>query len=364
MIPDVAWSLVPPDLPEDSEPWVELALSESDLTERERRATAWSHRFLRALAEGGPTGLVATLRVLMEKQSHRIDDISAGFIPVGRQDDPRGAGARRNLDSWLMHWFWTGPRQSPAADWVETPEGGWRFGVVIGIVPKVPSEETLHTPPDLSEMDRRIVERGRLATFPVLVEWRVIRGDAPPNPAGSATSACYARPRRGKHFYCGIRWTDGILIARHVLVPNYVSPGTKVPMSTGVPFQATVVEIDSKDTIDAAVLGISGSIPPTSAQLSLPTIVGSNAQVSVAGAVSQFKAKVLRVLEDPKYFGNLVTHRVFIDAHGRPGDSGALVTDNAGNAIGLYIGPDGISTEGIAQHMRQVVTYFDIDLYN
>ena len=68
-------------------------------------------------------------------------------------------------------------------------------------------------------------------------------------------------------------------------------------------------------------------------------------------------------MDDSHYFGNLVAHRVFIDSHGVQGDSGALVTSAAMDAIGLYIGKTGGAvSEGLLQSMRQVSEYFEVDL--
>jgi hypothetical protein len=173
----------------------------------------------------------------------------------------------------------------------------------------------------------------------------------------------YVRTRSGKRYYSGTKYTDGILIARHVLVPNYTTAGSNVPMATAPASTVKVGDIDAGTTIDAAILDTgAGSNPPGLNALSLVAAVAPGLRVNVTGSVTTFSADVLRVMDDPNYFGNMVAHRAFIDAYGKRGDSGALTSDQTGNAVGLYIGVTK-TPEGIVQLMRQVTTYFEIDLY-
>jgi hypothetical protein len=128
-----------------------------------------------------------------------------------------------------------------------------------------------------------------------------------------------------------------------------------------------VIDIDSTaSTIDAAVLdGRTAPIPATAKQIPLYPAVAPGTNVTVCGAHTQFSADVLRVMDDPSYFGNMVAHRAVLDQYGVHGDSGALVREaTSQDAVGLYIGKiPGPPAEGLVQLMRQVTKYFDVDLF-
>ena len=334
MIPAIAWHLVasdPPPIPL----WARVAAEQARLDYPMARAYWWAHGLLRlmsaeaarlALREGLPAG-------------YRIADISAGFIPFGHDE----AAGRRPLFQGL----------ATGKNWVMTPEGPWGFGVVVGVTAADGADDApLRLP-------QRLFDPGFGAML--VVEERRVGLDAPPHPAGLASSACYARPRAGKHFHGGFAWREGIVTARHVQMPHAAAAGAPVALATGV--VARVADIDSATTIDAAVLDYGmAAIPAGARPLPVPAAIAPGLRVTVDGARTQFQADVLRVMDDPHYFGAMAAHRAFIDAHGAPGDSGALVT-GGGTAVGVYIGKTREPAEGIVQLMRQVTAYFDIDLF-
>jgi hypothetical protein len=345
MIDEVAWQLVPREMPQGVPPWVPIALRSTVFEdERERLAYAWAQRLLFQVSDGPAIttaiiGAVATDRPL-------IADISAGFIPFGSSAAALIPGTRDHS----IAQFTINDADIPVR---EARHHRYTFGVVIGI-------DDGARPTNFREDFSQLVRLD--GSFPVVCERRVLREDAPPNPGGAATSSCYARPLPTKRYYSGVAWTDGILIARHVLNSIGTSPGTIVPMVAG---SAAIADIDSATTIDAAILDIApGTVPAVANSLRISTLTPIGSKVSVRGASNQFNADVLRVMDDPRYFGNMAAHRVFLDAFGASGDSGALVTSNAnGEVVGIYIGAHPQQPiEGIAQWMRQVTEYFEIEL--
>jgi hypothetical protein len=343
---EVAWGLVPLAMPVDVPPWVPIALRAQSLeNEHEGRAYAWAHRLL---SQVSGAGLVTAIVGAVETDRPSIADISAGFIPFGWFNPAARPGSREHS----IAQFTSHGAEIPIQ---EADNRNYTFGVVVGI----------------EDDGRGIIFRQEFSqlvrldeSFPVICERRTIREDAPPNPLGSATSSCYARPLATKRFRSGVTWTDGILIARHVLNALGTTPGIIVPMTTGT---ASIADIDSSTTIDAAILDITPfGIPASANRLPVSTLTPPGAKISVRGALSQFNADVLRVMDDSKYFGNMSAHRVFIDAFGVSGDSGALVKSVAtGDAIGIYIGAHPQQPlEGIVQWMRQVTEYFEVDLYD
>jgi hypothetical protein len=362
MIPEAAWNLVPEVFPTDTDPWVLLAIHQTALSERQARAYAWAHTMLRSVRDSEPPRIVPGLQdYLSRRGNYRIADITAGFIPFGEIEDMTRSGTRQSI---FQQGFHLGSRLPDIGFWAMDEGRRWSFGVVIGVESTIDNRypEDRSPPPDLSNFGRTI--RGAGPTFLVVVERREVAYDAPPNPVGSATSACYVRPRPGKHYYNGVLWTEGILTARHVLVPTATAPGTQVTMASTPPTQTTVADIDAATTIDAVILdsGVN-SIPQNAMPLSLVSAVAPGLQVTVHGAQTQFTADILRVMDDPVYFGNMVAHRAFIDAYGSRGDSGALASGPNREAVGIYIGKDGGPREGLLQLMRQVTKYFEVDLY-
>jgi hypothetical protein len=346
MIPEIAWKLVPEEFPPATPRWVENSAAAADFDFKLARAYAWAMHLLSRLPTETASALLDDANVPDPSREFYIADISAGFIPYDeRAEHPTETARAARLQ-----------RGGPS---IAIGDGErYSFGVVIGIARSEGDRE-----PGPLYRPTRFVDIGE---FPVIVEPRDIVGHAPPNPAG-ATSSCYARPRRSKRFY-GPPWSDGIIVARHVLSPVGYALGTSVSMTTGQAM--AVADIDEHaSTIDAAILDC-GSISPYAAQLPLAQAVAPGSVLAVRAQQTPFSAQVLRINDHPAYFGNMISHRIFLDTAGRRGDSGALVQTPGSAyatraAAGVYIGSTGGRTpEGMVQSMRQVVEYFDIELYD
>ena len=343
MIHENAWELLPDYPPDDVAPWVNPALDAAGVDDqRHRMAYCWAHALLSAI--DGPTIRTVLTADLGGSPQVEIADISAGFIPF-HEVIPDTPGNREQQLALL-----------PDAHSVQGEDIRYSFGIVIGISGVTPSDAELTFASGL----------GMLVSpydmFPIILERRVVEDAQPVHPAGNATSTCFARPRSNKRYYCGV-WTDGILLARHVLQGVGTSPGTAVSMQGGA--TSTIVDIDQSTNIDAAIIDATsiGGIPPQASPIALASAAPPGGTVTVRGKNASFTAAILRVMDDSRYFGNMVAHRVFIDAYGVQGDSGALVTSAASDAVGLYMGKTGGAvSEGLLQSIRQVCEYFQVDL--
>ncbi|HKF47030.1 MAG TPA: hypothetical protein VKB38_06695 [Terracidiphilus sp.] len=344
---DLAWAVVPPFDPPEVEAWVANSISQAMLLEPHRRAYLWANWLLKK-ASADQLSVVNLAVHDAFKGSYEISDITAGFIPVAPQS---------KQDSYLALMT----RQERRTHYTDTSGLFWTFGLVVGVQESPPGQLLTPTPgiSQLRDYDG----------FPVMCEQRVDADPhekatvfhAPPHVTG-ATSTCFVRPAAGKRYYSR-QWSEGVLIARHVL-RNQAYAGAQVSLEPNGTRQ--VVDIDeSATTIDAAILdaGI-GSIAAGTRQVGVHPAIAPGIDVNVSGARTQFSAKVLRVMDDP-FCGNMLAHRGVLDGHGIAGDSGALVTEQlTGQAVGLYIGMiPGTPALGLVQLMRQVTTYFEVELY-
>ena len=62
----------------------------------------------------------------------------------------------------------------------------------------------------------------------------------------------------------------------------------------------------------------------------------------------------------------LLLIRFFLADAGRPGDSGSLITDTLGRALGMYLGAatdPAVLTMGIATDISQAASLMDMELY-
>jgi hypothetical protein len=288
------------------------------------------------------TAAMGLAGVRQSKTPPLVVDVSAGFIPYSLESkDDMGTMRRTRLQY-----------DAPS---IEENGTGYSFGVVIGLQP--PNEPNRRR--DAFELPSQLLN---IAGFPVLVEYRDVTLAAPPLPSG-ATSACYVKPRTSKRFF-GPMWTGGIVIARHSLAGIGFKPGVAVPMLPAG--SLSVADVDGTTVIDAAILDC-GAIPSSARPLMLAAAVAPGQRTTVRAVSGTFAADVLRVNDHPTYYGNLVAHRVFLDKIGVAGDSGSLVATRAprSECVGLYMGTTGGSSpEGIVQSMRQVVHYFDVELYD
>lgn len=351
MIEEAAWELLPKELPAEVEPWVLHSAREAQFDGRQFRAYVWANWLLDQARFPGPTVHTAALGSV--SGDYEITDITAGFIPVISNQTQRVT--KREM---YLQYIQNEARKVKSN---ELPNLTWTFGIMIRVQPAKGRSLT----PFVEQ--KEISQLTWVDGYPVMCEVRespsTVEEQAPVNPQGAATSTCFVKPVKGKRFY-GPVWSEGILIARHVLGAAPTA-GALVNMQTGPALP--VVDIDSKaTTIDAAVLdaGI-GSVPASAKQISVYSAVAPGTNVTVYGANGLFTADVLRIMDDPNYFGNMVTHRAFLDQYGRHGDSGALVrTTTSQDALGVYIGhTQGPPAEGLVQLMRQVTKYFEVDLY-
>jgi hypothetical protein len=270
-------------------------------------------------------------------------DLTAGFIRLGGEGEGGGISLR---DVRVRA---SGPVVAGGGD-------SYTFGILIGITPREREGEKIGS---VNELPGQYVA---VDDFPIVVEYRRMTFAAPPNPVG-ATAACYVKPRSSKRFF-GPMWSDGIVIARHSLKNLGFATGVAVPMVSGASY--SVADIDgTSTTIDAAILDC-GSVPTSASPLNLASGVGPGNSVDVRGTSGTFTAQVLSVNDHPKYFGRLIAHRVFLDQVGVTGDSGSLVLrSGTGESVGLYMGhTPPPQPEALVQSMRQVVEYFDVDLFD
>jgi hypothetical protein len=168
MIPEAAWTLIPDSLPVDIEPWERIAISETDLNERQRRSFLWAHSVLRSIRV---EDIMQGLDNYLQPRRIRIADISAGFIPIGEGDERRS-------------FFERTLKLGSASPGIFVFDGAfpWAFGVVIGVEPAYSGAPIA----GLLQFSRMISGFG--ITFPVITEWRDIVLHKPADPSG-ATSA-------------------------------------------------------------------------------------------------------------------------------------------------------------------------------
>ncbi|MVM36535.1 hypothetical protein GO730_00745 [Spirosoma sp. HMF3257] len=336
MIPEQAWQLVPKELPLNLENWILNFADSSEFSDRERRAYIWANHLLSKLNSFEISTAILGLLPTGDRTEYNIADISAGFI-IYQNDNPSARKVRMSY---------------AGVSSVEVEGNNYAFGIVIGI--------SMPESVDISENTYELSQLITIQGFPVLAEYRIIDEHAPPHPLG-VVSSCYVKPRYGKRFI-GPSWSDGIIIARHTLASIGFSTGVSVPMSSGVSMK--VVDIDSATTIDAAIIDCT-SMSSSASRLALATIAPGSL-VNTYTVTRTFSATVLRIFEHPHYVGNMFSHRVFVDSVGIKGDSGSLVLSTVkADAVGIYIGKTlGTPPEGIIQAMRQIVEYFDVEIFN
>jgi hypothetical protein len=338
VIPEEAWTLIPEDIPSDLPDWVPRLAGAAELTARETRAYAWAMYLLSRLTDQALVTAVMGLASARRIGPPEVADITAGFIPFDAESPTAHRTSRLQLDAPTI----TSGRMS------------YGFGIVVGLglTPGAKEEASSEDSPS------QVVS---IAGFPIVVEYREINYSAPPTPLG-AMAACYAKPRASKRFY-GPGWSAGIVIARHSLSNLGFATGISVPMASGG--SLPVADIDWSTTIDAAILDVL-ALPSTASPLRLATAIGPSSSIDVRASSGTFSAQVLRVNDHPSYYGNMVAHRLFLDTIGATGDSGSLVARSSFlDSAGIYMGSTGGAVpEGIVQSMRQVVNYFDIDLFD
>ena len=223
----------------------------------------------------------------------------------------------------------------------------------------------LATADDQDKLQEVIPIRYPGRTIPLVINYgRIGLHGCPPHPAGGMNS-CWVENASG-----GTRWSKGILASRHVVSGYSLGSSINLTPSTAhfLPSSGKLADIDAC-TIDAAVIGIDPiDWPPGLRRLSVNRAIApgttTGAFTDSTGIITS--GSVLRVIHNSTYYGNLIGQRVITDFYGKPGDSGTLLRDGAGDGMGIYIGdiPDGAGgKEGLFQDLYQAKHYFGLDLY-
>jgi hypothetical protein len=192
------------------------------------------------------------------------------------------------------------------------------------------------------------------ATFPIAM--RVadqVTLHRPPDPQ-AGTTACWTfsgRLASGKQY---------ALTAEHVVDGHARGKGAQVALAGG---GSATIEDMAPPGIDAALLDL-GSGPPalpfTSVRFPAPWT-----DVHIDGAQSNVATTYMRTTDVVGTLDKMFPIRLFLAKAAQPGDSGALVTDQQGNGLGVYMGevanPAGV-VEGVCQHLGQAEFHMSLTL--
>lgn len=180
------------------------------------------------------------------------------------------------------------------------------------------------------------------------------------------TAACWATSKKPP-----LRGRTGFLTVKHVL-QTQAQPlmlGSPIPLTTpnGQPQVGAVLDL-GPDGIDAGLVEAPGWAPPVGglAPLACPHFIAQWSDVSFQGSASIVRTKVVEVQLGRGSLHPSVPLRIFLAHPGQPGDSGALILDQQGQGVGLYMG--GLANlagfmEGYGQHLAQVVDVMNLDLW-
>jgi hypothetical protein len=183
------------------------------------------------------------------------------------------------------------------------------------------------------------------------------------------TATCWARSKR----VAEEEWT--LLTAAHVASHDLaqVQIGSPVPMASGPPW--LIIDV-GPPAIDAMLLipseepepepePVPGQESPR-APLSVDDLVAPYMDVWIHGGVSgTHQTKVVHVTDTRGSLDPYLPMRIFLADAMQPGDSGSLVTDQTGTAIGIYTGSmrDAAGrSEGVCQHLGQVRHCMQLEL--
>lgn len=190
-------------------------------------------------------------------------------------------------------------------------------------------------------------------TFPLAIRQSAVELHAPHHPA-NATSACWAQCNRTQDW--------GVLTAGHAISGN--RPGRHVPLAGG---SSGTLRRSYYQPIDAAF--VATGAPPFAPTL-LPTLSfpASGLPVTIACQSGSQPRTVVSVSDS---LGVVQTREfavlLHLDQPASPGDSGALVRLQTGEAVGIYKGalhsPKASSPFGLAQNFEQAVFALDVNPY-
>jgi hypothetical protein len=179
----------------------------------------------------------------------------------------------------------------------------------------------------------------------------------PTNPPG--TGACWGRSHKPT-----IRpASEGVLTAEHVVSGRPL--GSSVSMSSGGSWH---LGDRGSSKLDAALIVQAGSIPNGVRTLGVQMNPAPPTSVTFFGSATGqvVTANITHAMIHPTYLSHQNPMRVFFDAHGKGGDSGALVQEaNSGLGVGIYMGVapvSGTAGEGIAQALSQAQNFLRLDL--
>lgn len=180
---------------------------------------------------------------------------------------------------------------------------------------------------------------------------------APPNVDG-ATSACWARSN--KFLANG---DEGVLTAKHAV--RGLARGDPVDLDDGD--TGTLTDY-SDGNVDAALVATDSFPTRTTARdIVDEPINGDDAYFDGAETGSTITGQIMSTWYFPDNPDPYNPMRIFLDEHGKEGDSGALVCDKtSGDALALYVGEISANGQdmGMCQYLRQAVDLLDIEIFN
>jgi hypothetical protein len=191
--------------------------------------------------------------------------------------------------------------------------------------------------------------------FPVIIRRVSEYLHNPANPQ-NGTGACY-----GKSKVSSRPLGPGILTAKHVVGSTI---GTTIHLSCSC--IGKVVDV-APDGIDAALVE-----SPCSSQYSIRLNpmkhVAPWMDVTICTNTISILTKIVAITDTRGIFNSAILPvRIFLAASARPGDSGALVSEQStGEPVGIYMGEIMDASGqigGIAQHAYQVAQIMDMELY-
>ncbi|HEX3472080.1 MAG TPA: hypothetical protein VHT28_12935 [Silvibacterium sp.] len=222
------------------------------------------------------------------------------------------------------------------------------FGVIAYVAP------SLHGP-TRGEFQWVTVDDQSFSIIVRPAEWRL---HAPTVHPALGTSTCWAESRRPR-----IKNKSAILTAKHVVGQTTI--GSAVPMTSG---HGTLLDL-APEGIDAALVQVNvpkSQRPEEVNKLTCQKFVAQWTDVDVYSPTGQFSTKVTEVSSGRGTLDPSIPLRIFLANPGQSGDSGALVMDNNGNGVGLYMGEVTTPTnvqEGFCQHLGQVEESMAVDLF-
>ena len=232
---------------------------------------------------------------------------------------------------------------------IKTVVGGYTFGIALEL-------EGSKVDPSQEIVSIRHAER----TFPLVVNRRSATLHVPDPTSPPGTGACWAI----SHKPAIKPASEGVLTAEHVVSGRPL--GSSVSMSG---HGSWYLGDRGSCKLDAALIVQAGSVPSGLTTLHVHATPTPPVSVSFLGSATGrvIPARITHAMIHSTYLNHANPMRVFLDAHGIGGDSGALVYETAsGLGVGIYMGVapvPGTSGEGIAQALSQAKHSLRLDLF-